>query len=390
MPGILSRRAVLAGSAAMGVAAHVTKALAQETLKVGVLGTLTGPGAPWGLSIDGGAHVAAQDVNDRGGLLIGGRRTLVEIVAYDDQYKAANAVTAVNRLIGSDGVRYILGPIASSSVLAIKPITEQEKVLLFSSSWSNQTFTDSKYIFRVGPTTQEFAPSTVNWIKQNRPTVKRVALVSANDETGWNSQRIQRDAYARAGFEIVAAEHFERQQTDFGPLLTKILATNPASIELDTTPPATSGLIIRQAREEGFAGQFTKFGGFDVAEIVRTGGAANVEGVVGILQADPASPEWARLKARYARFHSNEMGDYTFLFYDAARLLFAALEKAGTTDVDTVAATLEQLTPFAGTVGELHWGGREAYGIAHQLYTPLFLTEIRGGAGHVIGKVDLS
>ncbi|MFG1372270.1 ABC transporter substrate-binding protein [Xanthobacter oligotrophicus] len=386
----LSRRVVLAGTAALGAAALAPRAFAQETLKIGVLGTLTGPGAPWGLAIDGGARIAAKEVNDRGGLKIGDKSYAIEIVAYDDQYKAANAVTAVNRLIEVDGVRFILGPIASASTLAIKPLTEREKVLLFTASWSSAILKDADYVYRVGPTTQEFAPATVAWVKANRPQVKRVATISANDETGWNSQRVQKEAYTKAGFEIVAAEHFERQQTDFRPLVTKLLAANPDSIELDTTPPATSGLIIRQAREQGYRGIFTKFGGFDVAEIVRTGGAENVEGVVGILQADPASPEWARLKTAFAQFHKNEMGDYTFLFYDAARLLFSALEKAGRTDADAVVAALAAQSPFPGTVGELHWGGRETYGVAHQLYTPLFFLEINNGTGRVIGKAALS
>ncbi|TDR85265.1 ABC transporter substrate-binding protein [Enterovirga rhinocerotis] len=389
-PAPLTRRAILAGTAAAAVAGHAGSALAQETLKIGVLGTITGPGATWGLGIDGGARIAADEVNARGGLKVGGKAYKVEIVSYDDQYRAAAAVTAINRLIGPDGVRFVLGPIGSASLLAIKPITEREKVLLFTASWSAEVLKDSRYIFRVGPTTQEFAPATVAWLKQNRPQVKRVATLSANDETGWNSQRIQKAAYAAGGLEIVAAEHFERQQNDFRALLTKLLAARPDSIELDTTPPPTAGLVVRQAREQGFKGGFTKFGGFDVAELVRTAGADNAEGVIGILLGDPASAEWAKLQQAYARHHSNAMGDFVVPFYDSARLLFHAIEASGTvTDSDKVVAALEKSAPFRGAVGELTWGGKAAYGVDHQIYGPVFLTEIVKGKGNVIGKVAL-
>ncbi|GGC65451.1 ABC transporter substrate-binding protein [Chelatococcus reniformis] len=387
----LIRHAALAATILSAIAgAAGARAQAQETLKIGVLGTLTGPGATWGLAIDGGARIAADEVNAKGGLKVGDKAYKVEIVAYDDQYKAASAVTALNRLAGPDGVRFVLGPIGSASLLAIKPITERDKIVLFTASWSAAVLKDSNYIFRVGPTTQEFAPATIAWLKRTHPAVKRIATVSANDETGWNSQRIQKEAYGKAGLEVVAAEHFERQQTDFRALLTKLLAAKPDSIELDTTPPPTAGLIIRQAREQGYKGLFTKFGGFDVAEIVRTAGADYAEGVVGISQGDPASPEWARLREAYAKHHKNEMGDFVFLFYDAARLLFAGIERAGTaTDVDKVVKAIEQSAPFPGTVGPLTWGGKEAYGVDHQIYTPLYLVAIQEGAGRVIGKVDL-
>lgn len=363
---------------------------AGEPLRIGVLATLTGPGGVWGLAVDGAARIAADEVNRAGGLQIGSERRPVEIVAYDDQYKAANAVTAVTRLIDRDGVRFILGPIASVSVSAIKPITEEKGVFLFPNSWSATTLKDTKYVFRVAATTREFVPGTIAWLKANKPSIRKVATLAPNDETGWNSQAVQKEAYAKAGYTVVGAEFFERPQTDFRAILAKLLAAAPDSLELDTVPPATAGLVVRQAREAGFKGGFTKFGGFDVGEIVRTAGAENAEGIVGVLNADPGSEAWGRLKAEYARFQKNEMGDFVFLFYGAARILLAGISKAGTaTDPEAVRIAIEQLAPFPGTVGALNWGGARDYGVDHQLYTPVFLTEIVGGKGRVIGKIDL-
>jgi len=384
----LDRRALIAGL--LATTAFNTAAQADASvLKIGVLSTLTGPGATWGLAIDGGARIAAKEINDRGGLNVGGKKLQIEIVAYDDQYKAANAVTAINRLIDRDGVRFILGPIASVSLSAIKPVTESRKVFLFPNSWSPTVFQDAQHVFRISSTTREFLPKSVEWLKATKPDIKRVATLAPNDETGWTSQQVQKDVYGKAGYTVTAAEFFERQQTDFRALLTKILATKPDSIELDTVPPATAGLVVRQAREAGFTGPFTKFGGFDVAEIVRTAGAENAEGIVGTLLADPDSEVWARLKTAYASYQKNEPSDFVILFYDAARILFAGIEKAGTIDdPEKVKTAIEGLSPFAGSLGALKWGGKENYGVDHQLYTPVFLTEIRGGKGHVIKKVE--
>ncbi len=378
------------GALALSLSALLPAAQAAETLKIGVLASLTGPGAPWGLGLDGGVRVAADEANARGGLVIGGKKYEVQVVSYDDQYRAASAVVAVNRLIDQDEVRFVFGPIGSVSLLAIKGITEERNVFLFPNTWAASTFENTNNVFRVSSTTQEFVPSLLQWLKAHRPALRKVATLSPNDETGWNSQKVQKSAYAAAGYSIVFAEHFERSQTDFRTQLTKLLASNPDSIELDTTPPATAGLMIRQARELGFKGSFTKFGGFDAAEIVRVAGEQNAEGVIGPLNADPNSPEWARLKTGFAKHHKSEMGDFAFVYYDMARLLFAALEKAGsTTDTALIRKTIENTANFQGTLGELNWGGKSTYGVNHQLYTPVYLTEIRAGKPQVIEKIKV-
>lgn len=363
---------------------------AQEVLKVGVLGPLTGAGAAWGLGIDGGVRIAAQEVNSRGGLKVGSVNYKLEIVSYDDQYKAAEAVTAANRLIGPDGVSYIFGPIGSASLLAIKPLTERDGVQLFTGAWAADVLKGSSYIFRVGPTTQEFAPSTVAWVKQNYPKVKRVALIAANDETGWNSQKIQTKAYEDGGFKVVSSEFFERNQNDFRAILTKMLAQNPETFELDTAPPRTAGLIVRQARELGYKGNFTKFGGFDVQELVNAAGAEYAEGLVGITMAAPDTEVWKRLDGQFSKLHKAEMNDYVVMFYDAANLLFSSIEKAGSINTDDVVKALEANAPFKGSVGSLTWGGGAAYGIDHQIYRSVVMVQIKNGAGVVIGEAELN
>ncbi len=365
-------------------------AQAQDVLRVGVIGPLTGGGAAWGLGLDGGVKIAAQEINQDGGLKVGDDTYTIEVVSYDDQYKAAEALTAANRLMGPDDVRFIFGPIGSASLLAIKPMTEREGVQLYTGAWAADVLKDSEYVFRVGPTTQEFAPSTVQWVKENKPDVQRIGLIAANDETGWNSQKIQANAYSEAGFDVVTTEFFERTQNDFSAILTKMLAQDPDNIELDTAAPRTAGLIVRQARDLGYTGSFTKFGGFDVDELVKAAGKQYAEGVVGITMAAPDTEVWNRLGDEFAKLHKAEMNDYVVMFYDAANLVFSAMENAGSLDSDDVVAALESSAPFEGSVGTMTWGGGEAYGVDHQIYRSVVMVEIQDGAGVVIGEAKLN
>ncbi|MBX7021505.1 ABC transporter substrate-binding protein, partial [Providencia rettgeri] len=271
--GIRSVLAVAGMVAALGAQA--------QTLKLGVVGGMTGPGAPWGLAIDGGVKIAVDEGNQAGGLQVGDKKYKVEVLTYDDHYKAADAVTATNRLIDQDEVKYIIGPIGSASVMAMKPITERNKVIMLSNSYSTEVLdANTKYMFRVLPTQYEYNRQLIGWLKQERPELKRLAILSPNDATGWSTQKIQTAAYKDAGYDVAETKFFERSQNDFRTLLTSILAKNVDFIELDTVPPGPAGIVIRQAREMGFKGQFTKFGGNNVAETVKSAGADNAEGTL--------------------------------------------------------------------------------------------------------------
>ncbi|MGO1252003.1 MAG: ABC transporter substrate-binding protein [Alcaligenes aquatilis] len=361
-----------------------------ETLKLGVVGGMTGPGAPWGLAIDGGVKIAVDEINQAGGLPVGDKKYKVEVLTYDDHYKAADAVTATNRLIDQDEVNYIIGPIGSASVMAMKPITERNKVIMLSNSYSTEVLdANTKYMFRVLPTQYEYNRQLIGWLKQERPELKRLAILSPNDATGWSTQKIQTAAYKDAGYDVAETKFFERSQNDFRTLLTSILAKNVDFIELDTVPPGPAGIVIRQAREMGFKGQFTKFGGNNVAETVKSAGAENAQGTLVYLSADPSSEPYQKLSQAYAKIHSNSMDDFVFYFYDATHLLFKAIQEAGTVDdTDAVRARIEANSSFDGVQGAIVWGGKDVYGVNHQIATPAYLGVIEDGKAKVINKFD--
>lgn len=77
------------------VLALSSRAALAEVLKLGVLATLSGAGTGWGTAMQGAAELAAEDVNARAGLDLGGEKYKIEVLAYDDHYKAANAFRPV-------------------------------------------------------------------------------------------------------------------------------------------------------------------------------------------------------------------------------------------------------------------------------------------------------
>lgn len=384
------KKTLVAVASVIGLVWAVNVAAQTETLKIGVVSALTGPGSEWGLAQDGGIKIAAMEVNAKGGLKVGDKTYKIEVVSYDDQYKAALAVTGATRLIEQDKVKFVVGPMGSASALAIKPLFEQNKVVAIIGAFSEKALdANTKYSFRGFPTQVEFAGPIVDWLKKNKPGLKTVAQLEPNDETGWFSQKLLKEHYEASGFKIASTELFERSLKDFQPVMTRILATRPDIIELGTTPPATAGLMIRQARELGFKGQFVKIGGPGVPQIVAAAGKDFAEGLIGYAAADVTTKNYKELAAKYEKVLKPPMNEITVYFYDASRMLLDAIQAAGTVDdTDKVRAILARAGPYNGIQGAIRWGGMKTYGVNHQILTPTFIGMIKGGEQIIVGRMD--
>ncbi|WLW60520.1 ABC transporter substrate-binding protein [Achromobacter aegrifaciens] len=368
---------ILAGLVALGAA---SAAQGQETLKLGALVTLSGAGAAWGQGMKNAAEVAADQVNEAGGLDVGGKKYRVQVVAYDDKYQANEAVTVANRLVFEDKVRYIVGPVGSAPVLAIQPITEKNKVILLTLGFTAKALAaDKPYTFRPNVTTAEVSQPQIDWLVKSQG-LRKVGALFPNDETGQQIALDLEAAYKKAGAALSAKEFFERDRVDFVPLLTRMMARGIDAIELDGNSPATAGLIVKQARELGFEGRIVRTGGPATQEIVNVAGKQAAEGM---LVHTPIDPQLAATKAyadRYAAKYKHPMNGFSPAFYDGTQMLFEAMRRAGSVeDTERVRVELEKLDGFEGALGKLSWTGRAMYGIDHQLNAPFYVAEVKDG-----------
>ena len=83
---------IVALTAAVLIAA--TGARAQEALKIGGIGPLSGGGTAWGLAAQRGMELAVEDVNAKGGVKAGGKTYKLELIMYDDQYTGQGGIQA--------------------------------------------------------------------------------------------------------------------------------------------------------------------------------------------------------------------------------------------------------------------------------------------------------
>jgi branched-chain amino acid transport system substrate-binding protein len=372
--------------------AGLPSAFAQDSLKIGVIGPMTGPGAQWGLAAAGGVQIAAKEVNDKGGLRVGDKTYRVEVVPYDEQYKAAVAISAMQRLVNQDGVKFVFGPVSSAGTLAVMDISKDTKTIGITGAYSSKAIDPSNpYMFRVYSVASDFAEPMVKWLKKNLPAnATRVAIVNPNDETGWDSDKLLTELYKKYGYDVVAKELYERSVRDYIPILTKILAEKPDLLDVGTAPPASAGLIVRQARELGYKGHIVKIGGSGPRQIIEAAGKDAAEGVINYLPADEQNPAYQRLAADYKTMSGNEMNPLLVNWYDGAYILMAAIQAAGTvSDTDKVRQSFAKALPHKSVLGgTIRLGGKDLYGIDNAFLTTNYIGVIKNGDVVAVGTAD--
>jgi len=362
-----------------------------ETLKIGVLGPLSGGAAPWGIALVRGAELRAEELNAAGGVKVGGQAYTLKIISYDHKATAAEAATATNKLVFQDKVRYIIGNAVGATCDAAQAITEREKVLFTFVCWGTKNLAPTKpYSFKELLSQWEVAPPLYSWISSNHPRLKRLAIISPNDTSGWDTSTGVKNAAKAVGMEVVADEYYERGATDFYPLLTKILAKKPDLLDLSGSTPGEGGLILKQAHELGYKGAKAWTAGIDPARFIQVAGKEATEGMWTGLAMDLEGAYVAPAVNDFAKRYRAKYGEPATMIavanYAGFDVVTKAMQKANSLDTEKVVEAMVS-GKYETVWGPLVIGGKEQYGINRQFLYPLVISEIRGGKTVDISKV---
>lgn len=354
-----------------------------KTLTIGLLGPLSGGAASYGVELVRGAELRVEEINKGGGLKVGADAYRIKLVSYDHKAQAADTATATNKLIFQDKVKYIIGNAVGATCNAAQTITEPNKVMFAFVCWGTNNLAPEKpYSFRSMLSQWELAEPFYRWVKENHPTIKRVAVISPNDTSGKDTNTAVVKALKALGFEVAVDEYYERGTKDFYPVLTKILAQKPDMIDVAAAPPGEAGLILKQAMELGFKGAKGWTAGINPFTIISVAGPEAAEGLWSPaninVKGDHVSPAVRKFGETYEKRYGEVPGAIAVANYAAFDVFTQAMQKAGSIDTDRVLAVLTK-EQFQTVWGPLALGGKETYGIDRQFLYPLVISEVRQG-----------
>lgn len=247
---MMNAKAAMAAVCGLAALAAAQPTVAQEDLKVGVIAALSGGGTAWGLGLQRGVQIALDEVNTAGGLKVAGKTYKLSMVAFDDQYNAAQAKTAAERPVNQEKISFLFGPVGSPGALGSLPVTQPAKVLQFVDGYAPAILKNewhAGYVFRVNNSNREFAGPIVKWIRQTMPEVKKIGMIAPNDAVGRAAVPILVDAYKKEGFDVWV-EYYERGSKEFTPLIVRMMAQKVDLFEINSNAPGEAGLMVKQAR----------------------------------------------------------------------------------------------------------------------------------------------
>src|SRR3954447_1156922 len=326
-------------------------AAAKGDIVVGEVGSMTGTEATFGTSSDRGIQLAVTEANAAGG--VKGRQ--IQIIALDDEGKPEEAATAATRLISSEHVTALLGEVASTRSLFMAPKAQAAKVPMVSPSSTNEKVTAiGDYIFRAcfidpfqGYVMAKFATETLK--------LKKAAVLRDNrNDYSVGLAKVFSDNFTKMGGQIVENQSYSSGDVDFKAQLTNIKAAKPQALYVPGYYTDV-GLIARQAREVGLTIPLLGGDGWDSEKLYEIGGAA-LEGSYfsNHYSVDDPSPRIQEFVAKFKKEFGGQLPDsLAAQAYDAAGMLFEAMQKASDLTGPNIRQALADTKNFHGVTGDI-------------------------------------
>ena len=217
--------------------------------RIGVMESLTGAGETYGTVALQSKQMALDEINAAGG--INGRK--LELVVEDSKCSAQDAITAYNKLTYVDGIKIILGTSCSGAMLGVAPLAEEDGVVLFSGLASSPDIAQAgDYIFRTQISDIGVGINTGNTLWADG--IRRLATITEETDYAEGVRRTSVAQFEKNGGEVVAAERYTTDVTDFRTQLTKLFAADPDALHIAPQSEFAAGAIVKQARELGYEG----------------------------------------------------------------------------------------------------------------------------------------
>jgi len=378
----LATAAAMAALTACGGGASTgstTAGCADGKVGIGVLLPLSGSAAGFGQGIRQAMEYAASEVNSAGGLTMGDAKCTVELVDFDTKGSAEQASTGINTLI-SKGQKIIWGPNLSHEVTAVQPIAQRNGALIMQASYSSKGISPQQPLnFAMVTTPSGFANPMAKWVAAAYLDARTALIVVPDNEGGRDTATIDTKAYAGAGITATTTT-YAPGTTDFAPFIGNLLRNPPDLVDLASTPPGDSGVIIKQLRQAGYDGPIGRIGGEATSAIIDAVGSPAGLGDFYYYaaidsEARPVQDYFAAFAARFG----NPPLTVSAQALPAARMLLHAIDETDSTDPAVVAAALEKLPVDDPTVGKGVWGGKDFYGINHEIVLDFFAGRYQDG-----------
>jgi len=356
----------LLGIVLLAGAAIVPSLHAQETVKIGVIYALSGPGSSLGTVQMDSAKLAIKDINDRGGVKIGGKKLKIEGIYQDTETKPDVAVRKVKSMIVSDKIAALVGGTFAHVSMAINAQTRKTPVFFCATNGvPEQWFTKAEkgpYSISMIPPTEAIGAGAALYVAQ-KMKLKNIAVCLPDYAYGQGAMR---------GIERIFKDMPDVKYTtiwtpvgtaDMTPYLIKAMEAKPDIVMMGQWGNDAIN-ILKQAYEMGLHKQCKVFFNY-IVNVFATGIPPEaLEGVMCQMywyhdMTGFADPEVVKISKEFSdRFRAayNQPPDpYGMSAYMGVQEVVRAMERANSTDSKKAYEALMASPEWKGPKGSAKW-----------------------------------
>ncbi|MDI6780354.1 MAG: ABC transporter substrate-binding protein [Bacteroidota bacterium] len=234
-----------------------------EVIKIGAILPLTGDLAVYGQKMKNGIDFALSRSQE--GVPLEYR---IEVMYEDDRGDPKTSVAGFQKLISVEKVPIVIGGAISSCALAVAPIADKEKVVLFSPAATSPKLTGiSSYFFRNWPS-DVYEGSIMADFVANNLKITQISVLYVNNDWGLGILKAFKERFQKHSGSLLVEESFSPGTTDFRSQWTKIKKSNPLAVYVigyikELLP------LLKQKKEMGIKVQILSSSGFYDEQILQ-------------------------------------------------------------------------------------------------------------------------
>ncbi len=314
----------------------VSAGQSQAQIKIATAGPMTGQYASFGEQMQRGAELAVKDINAAGGVL--GQKLVLSIG--DDACDPKQAVAVANKFV-SEGVSFVAGHFCSGSSIPASKVYEEEGVLQISPASTNPKLTEEgeDNVFRVCGRDDQQGIVAGNFLADQYGK-KKIAVLHDKTAYGKGLADETKKQLNKRGIQEAMYEAYTAGEKDYSALISKMKA-NGVNVFYVGGYHTEAGLMVRQARDQGYDVQLVSGDALVTDEFWKITGDAG-QGTLMTFSPDPRKNAEAAPVVEKFRSMNYEPEGYTLYTYGAIQAWAQAVEKAGTTDLAKVVASLRK------------------------------------------------
>ncbi|OEU49737.1 MAG: hypothetical protein BA866_05775 [Desulfobulbaceae bacterium S5133MH15] len=314
----------------------------RQTVRIGAILPLTGPGATFAQYIRDGIDLAVQEINTQSDPVI--------TVFYEDcKNQPKVGIAAYNKLISTEKPPVTI--VALSSVAkALAPLAEHSQSIQMYIAVAIPNVTDGRFRFRLYPDANGMAGVMAHYTAESL-NAKKAAVLYINDEFGRASLDAYRNVFQKYGGTVIFSETYNLLQTDFRAQIAKLkdITPQPDVIYLNGYGPSY-GAIIKQLKEQGVTVILTADMTLGLPNTLQQIGEAG-EGAF-FVDGKMSQNFVEKFDAKYSRVATS----YAGYAYDIVNILYTIARTTDRFTVEVIRKGMHEIRNYEGAMGNITMG----------------------------------